>query len=166
MILNLYLAAEEDSPRIQAVLDQAPTYTMNTEGVPMSPSGAQETLRTIPPGFSFDRKRVFLIQSGGEDVGVADVLEGFPSQGIAFIGLLLLAEPHQGKGLGAQAYQLLEAYVKQNGLARVQIAVVDSNPVEKFWEKMGFLRTGKTSPHIGQKVQSVKRVMEKRLTPR
>src|SRR5262245_49929285 len=124
--LELIPASLSDIARIQKILDAAPTYSLNVEGTPSSPSGAIETLETIPSGVAFDRKHVFLIQANDEDIGLADVIEGYPSPEIAFIGLLLLRESHQKKGLGIQAYSLLEKFIESKGISRIQLSVVDS----------------------------------------
>jgi hypothetical protein len=58
----------------------------------------------------------------------------------------------------------VEGYAREHlAAARLRLAVVDSNPVQTFWEKMGFRITGESKPHEGRRVQSMKRVMEKRL---
>jgi hypothetical protein len=46
------------------------------------------------------------------------------------------------------------------------LAVVEANPVQGFWEKMGYVVTGEVRPHEGIQVRSVKKLMEKQLRPR
>lgn len=69
----------------------------------------------------------------------------WPEKNKAHIGLLLLGESFQGKGLGVKSYNLLEKYIKDQGIQMIRISVVESNPVEDYWIKMGFERTGRSS---------------------
>lgn len=46
-------------------------------------------------------------------------------------------------------------------LKRIQLAVIDSNPVSGFWEKMGYRDTGASKRHEGANLVSSKRVLEK-----
>ncbi len=108
-----------------------------------------------------------MIQCDGEAIGVVDLIKDFPEPCTSFLGLFLLRETSQRKGLGKEAYAAVEAYAIQDLVAKkIRLAVVDANPVLPFWEKMGFKETGELRPHEGQNINSTKRLMEKTLPPR
>ena len=105
-----------------------------------------------------------MITHNEHPIGVVDLIQGYPDADCSFIGLFLLREDNQAQGLGRLGYLELEKYAREHlAAARLRLAVVDSNPVQPFWEKMGFHTTGETKPHEGKHLQSTKRVMEKRL---
>jgi GNAT superfamily N-acetyltransferase len=157
-------AGVEDSAIIQEILDGAPRYTMNTEGVSRDPEGGISTLQALPPGCRYDQKYVWILEQDGDAIGVVDVIRDFPQPGTALLGLLLIQEAFQSQGLGRKAYQTVEDQIRAElGCSLIRLAIVDSNPVQAFWEKMGFHLTGETRPHEGAKIQSTKRVMEKSL---
>lgn len=140
--IELSIVNPNEHERIQIILDEAPTYHMNTEGIHPIPNAGRETLTALPEGFNGKLKHVLVLTLHGEDIGVVDLLENFPEKGTAFLGLLLLKESHQGKGLGRLCFLEVQKYIMSLDCQRIRIAVVDSNPVEPFWEKMGFQRTG------------------------
>jgi GNAT superfamily N-acetyltransferase len=160
-------AKEEDQPTVQAILDRAPQYRWNVDGIVEAPNDAEESLQALPQGCEKRQKHFMVLSHGGAPIGVADVIRDFPAKGTAMIGLFLLQEDRQRQGLGSAAYFALERIIR-DGLCchRIRLAVVDSNPVQGFWEKLGFALTGEARPHAGAKRSSVKRVMEKALPPR
>jgi ribosomal protein S18 acetylase RimI-like enzyme len=150
---------------VQQILESAPTYTMNTEGVVSIDTDGRDTLTAIPPNCSIEQKHVLILKQRGAPVGVADLIQGYPDQETAFLGLMLLREDHQRRELGKSFYRMIEERVIQIlKCKKIRLAVVDSNPVIPFWEKMGFKLTGDSKPHEGRNLKSVKRVMEKELT--
>jgi RimJ/RimL family protein N-acetyltransferase len=129
---------------LQAVLEAAPRYYEAVCGGPPGPAEAQSTFTALPPGRSYADKRVYGLYAGDAMIGVADVVRGWNAPGKAIIGLLLLAEPWQRRGLGrAFAALLLEAIGGWPEVATVRIAVVASNAgALAFWRRLGFRETG------------------------
>ena len=80
--------------------------------------------------------------SHGEIVGVVDFVtagfEGDPT--LAFLGLLMIAAPWRGQGLGARVVQALEEEIRRDGRASaIRSGVQVSNPAAiRFWLRMGF----------------------------
>lgn len=154
----------EDVGTVQNILDAAPTYTLNTEGVSHDPTGGKGTLTALPPNCTQEQKHVLVIQSNNQPIGIVDLIRDFPDPCTSFIGLLLFRETTQHQGFGRKAYEAVEAYaIREFGSKKLRLAVVDSNPVQPFWEKMGFRETGELKPHEGHNLKSTKRVMEKSL---
>lgn len=82
-------------------------------------------------------------------IGCADVIRGYPVREKAVIGLLLLAEPWQRRGLGRAFAALVEQAIgawKEIEMLRVGVAI--SNPgALAFWRKLGYLETGEVKSH-------------------
>jgi GNAT superfamily N-acetyltransferase len=149
---------------VQQLLEAAPTYSMNTEGAVSVGTDGRDTLAALPPNCTLEQKYVLVLKQRGTPIGVADLIQGYPDNETAFLGLMLLREDHQGRGLGRSFYRMIEEMAARKlGCKRIRIAVVDSNPVVPFWEKMGFRQTGVVRPHEGRNLKSLKRVMEKAL---
>ncbi len=150
---------------VQSILEAAPQYLLNVDGVTSNPNDGHDTLTALPPGCSLDQKHVLVLRLNGAAVGVADVIQGYPDPTTAFIGLMLLREDRQKGGSGRMFYQKIEEKIRRElDCNRIRLSVVDSNPVIPFWEKMGFTLTGESSPHQGKTIVSTKRIMEKRLS--
>lgn len=162
--MRLIRASLSDAGLIQEILDAAPTYLMNVEGVTSDPRGGVDTLTALPPNCDAAQKYVFILMNAEQRIGVADLIKGYPDPETAFLGLLLLREDSQQKGLGRTFYEMIEKLVVEDlGLRQIRLGVVDSNPVAPFWQKMGFQMTDIAKPHQGAKLRSTKRVMVKLL---
>lgn len=149
---------------VQEILEGAPTYTLRTEGVAAIPTDGRDTLSALPPGCTLEQKYVVILRRLEAAIGVADVISGYPDSETAFLGLMLLRENFQGGGNGRLFYRKIEKMAaEQLGCKKIRLAVVDSNPVLPFWEKMGFHPIGDVRPHEGRNLKSLKRVMEKAL---
>ena len=94
-------------------------------------------------------KFVFGIFLGNEMAGCADLIRGYPGPTTALLGLLLIAEPFQRRGIGRAAYAGLEDRIREWGSCdRVRIGVIQTNAgVMPFWQQLGFERTGQSRPY-------------------
>lgn len=162
--LQLEKVGIESVARVQKIIEGAPTFTMNTEGQKRDPDYARRALQALPPGCNTSQKYFFVIKSSEVEVGVADLIQDYPSKGTALLGLLLVMESWQRKGLGRAAYFLLENFATVSlSASKIRLAYIDSNPVCAFWEKLGFKPTGETKPYKGTAKVSTAHVMEKEL---
>jgi hypothetical protein len=93
------LQAEHTEP-LQRLFDQCADYAMIVEGEGVSPTAAQETLQTAPPGRSLSDKFVYgLLDRNGDIVGLLEGMRHYPDETAWWIGLLLLAPQVRGNGL-------------------------------------------------------------------
>jgi ribosomal protein S18 acetylase RimI-like enzyme len=148
---------------VQTLLDAAPTYYLLIDGVPNAGS-AKAVFEELPPGRTHADKHVLLIEEDGVPAGVIDLVIGYPKDNIAYIGLLVVDESHQGRGLGRASFQILENYIRNFDVDSIQLGVNDTNhPGMSFWTKLGFQKNGRSRPHQGKQVASTVFVMEKPL---
>jgi RimJ/RimL family protein N-acetyltransferase len=82
--------------------------------------------------------------SGAELIGLVDLRLGWPEERIATIGMLMVAEPYQRQGIGAQAWSLLAPWLAASAqMQRARLSIEQFNlKALKFWEKLGFRLTG------------------------
>jgi RimJ/RimL family protein N-acetyltransferase len=136
-------AAREHERRLQGCLEAAPGYFLLTEGTPAAPGAAAHLLDEAEAD---PTRRILLLTSrrGGRPLGVLDLWLDQPEPGTAHVGLLLLAEPHQGQGLGAEAAAALERSLAAAGYAALRLSVGDENPgAHAFWARVGYAPIGR-----------------------
>jgi RimJ/RimL family protein N-acetyltransferase len=150
---------------LQHVLECAPGYAERVTDAPPGAADAQSTFTVLPEGKSYEDKFVFGIFAGNEMVGCIDLIRSYPTTNAATLGLLLVAEQHQGIGIGRQAFTLLEQFAREWGNCDViRLAVVMTNSeVIGFWRKLGFSETGETKPYHYGSLRSQAVFMEKPL---
>jgi RimJ/RimL family protein N-acetyltransferase len=146
--MRLLTGAPAEMAALQCVLEAAPGYFERVAGSPPGSAEAQSTFTALPPNTGYEDKFVWGLYAGEAMIGCADVIRGYPTRDKAVIGLLLIAEPWQRRGLGRAFAALIEqAIAAWPGIARVRIGVVTSNPVAlAFWRKLGYRDTGEVRP--------------------
>ena len=148
---------------LQQVIEGTSDYLYRITGLAPNGTEAQSTMTAVPDGKSYSDKFVYGIYTSDQLIGCVDVIRSFPVSSTATLGLLLIAETHQGKGYGTLAYLLIEEKVRSwAGIDRVRIGVVRTNArVLPFWKKLGFFETGQVMPYRYDKVTSETVVLEK-----
>ena len=109
--------------------------------------------RSCPPSWARERAQaVFGAVPRKRPCAVLDLVEGYPEEGTLYLGLLELASPLQGKGLGTQ--HLHAPFPKRPGAAGFQcirLACLEENlPGLAFWAGMGFEEEGPLHPFKGR----------------
>jgi uncharacterized protein len=163
--LRLLEGGATEMAELQRVLEAAPTYAQLVTGSPPGPADAQSTYTILPEGKSYEDKFVFGVYLGSAMVGCIDLIRGYPDPQVAHLGLLLIAEPFQNRGIGRSAYRLVEEYIRAlGGCSTVRAAVVRTNEaVLPFWHKVGFAPTGEVKPYRYSNVVSEIIILAKRL---
>ena len=147
---RLSAAAFADVRDLQSVLAAAPAYSLLVEGRPPAPTAADDLLAALPPDKSHVDKFVFGFYDVSGPIGCADVIRGYPTAEVAFIGLLAFAEPEQGKSHGVRALRQIEELAKSWGCTALRISVIETNPrALGFWRREGFTELyRKPAPHF------------------
>lgn len=164
--LRLLHGEPDEMAALQRVLEAAPAYAERVTGAPPGRADAQSTYSVLPPGKGYEDKFVLGIEHDNRMVGCADLIRGYPDDDVALLGLLLIAEPFERRGIGAAAYGPIERCVRAwgPGCTRVRIGVVMTNAsVVPFKTKLGFVPTGEVKPYRYANVVSETRVPEKSL---
>lgn len=89
-------------------------------------------------------------------IGVVDVVprlyEGDPA--LAFLELLMIAQPYRSRGLGAEIVRAVEADIRRDGTVKTILAGVQvNNPgAIRFWARMGYRITSGPTLHPDQTI--------------
>ena len=144
LTLRLLSGKADEMAALQAVLEAAPTYFHTATGLPPGPAEAQSTFTALPAGKIYDDKRVWGLHAGERMIGCADVVRGYPVRDKAIIGLLLLAQDWQRRGLGRAFALLIEKVIADwPEIVTLRIGVVERNVgARAFWRKLGYVETG------------------------
>ena len=138
-----------DLALLQRLLEQAPRYAQIATLKPVSPSAAADILAALPPGKTYRDKFVLGVFNDYKLVGCIDLIRGYPSESVAYVGLLLIAEPYEGSGFGAQAFErVFDVVASWPTCTAIKIGVLANNEkAVRFWSKLGFAPTGESKPY-------------------
>lgn len=80
------------------------------------------------------------LKATGEAVGQANFLEENPDDGMPWLGLLMIAAPHQRQGLGREAFDALADHFRTTyGWPALRLGVLAPNTAGiAFWQALGF----------------------------
>ena len=147
--LNPISTVPLDLAALQRLLEHAPGYAQIATAMPVSPSAAAEMLAALPPGKSHEDKFVFGVFKDQTLVGCVDLIRGYPSASVAYVGLLLIAEPYEGSGYGTQAFaRVLEVAATWRTCNALRLGVLKTNErAMRFWSRLGFAPTGESKPY-------------------
>lgn len=150
---------------LQRVIEEAPRFAHLITGAPPGSADAQSTYTILPEGKSYEDKFVFGVYADDEMVGCIDLVRGYPDSRTAWLGLLLISEKHQGRGLGARAHELIENVIRGwETCDRIRVAVVMTNDeVIPFLERLGYRATGERTPYRYGSIESERLTYEKPL---
>jgi GNAT superfamily N-acetyltransferase len=140
--------------RLEMLLDGAPGYFQLVYGRAANESDLDELFGDRPPSVEPRDKIVLaLFEEPSRSlppktpvIGCVDLLRGYPTPEVAYIGLLLIDERVRRRGAGRACYGLVEKRALDWGIKRVRLAVVQANATAlAFWRRCGFVETGETA---------------------
>lgn len=123
-------------------------YSENTEyfkHCPPSPNRetVKEDLVALPPTKEAADKYFIGIFDGNFLVAVMNLIDKYPDDGTAFIGLFMVSKNCQRKGVGTYIVNALSQTLKTEGYKRIRLGYVKTNlSAQSFWLKQGFRPTG------------------------
>lgn len=134
-----------DSDAIAALFAHDGGYAQRVHGRPASASDVEDFLTAVPPGLPTASKHSLGLIEDGELVAVADVIDGYPEPGVAYIGLLQVKGSAQGHGHGRRLHDAARELLP--GVGRWRLSVIDANAqATAFWERLGYQRTAEERP--------------------
>ena len=129
----------------QTVLDLYESNPLYFEHCPPPPTiqSVECDMRALPDGKSIADKHFVGFFDGNNLVAVLDLIEKYPNEQTAFVGLFMVSALYQGKGIGSEIITSCFSQLKIEGFPHVRLGYVKTNPQAKsFWLKQGFEPTG------------------------
>lgn len=147
--LELRALGADDYPDVGQVYRQSPRFLVELNGRPAESVGLEMVEEDAAQAANHGAQLVgFFLRESGEMIGVADfVPSGYRSRpSLAWIALLMIAEPYQRQGYATEAYQLIEdALLANPDVQTIGLGVLINNgPGIAFWQRMGYRRSGST----------------------
>ena len=106
---------------------------------PLSISNVEEDIEVIPNGVQKNQKNYRLISFNDEILGVVDFLSDYPEKDTILIGLFIIKNDKQKKGLGTKIFRYLENLFKNKKFFKIRIGVLVDNEIGlSFWKKQNF----------------------------
>ncbi|MGT2750995.1 GNAT family N-acetyltransferase [Streptococcus orisasini] len=128
---------EADIPNVLALYESNPFYFQHCPPEP-SLESVREDMQRLPDGKSESDKFFLGFWHDQDLVAVLDFVLAYPDEKTVFIGLFMLNQTYQGKGLGSQIVTEVLAYFSKN-FQKARLAYVKGNSQSQgFWEKQGF----------------------------
>lgn len=129
-----------DVAAVQRVLQGAPGYHLLIEGKPPSVTAAADLFAELPPCKAQADKQILGFFVGSELAGCADLVRGYPSRDVAYLGLLILADHFRGQGHGTAALAHVTQVAHSWGCRHLRLAVIATNEHgHHFWMRQGFV---------------------------
>lgn len=147
-IFTPYKARKLTEADVPDILD---LYLENTEyfkHCPPSPTRetVKEDLSALPPGKEAADKYFIGIFDGGFLVAVMYLIDRYPDDRTAFVGLIMVSKGCQRKGVGAYIVKALSQKLRTAGYRRIRLGYIKTNlSAQGFWLKQGFRPTGAES---------------------
>lgn len=107
-----------------------------------------EDMNSLPPGKELKDKYYIGFFDGGNLVAIMDLILSYPGEQTAYIGLFMVEQDYQGKGVGSKIIQDCADHLATIGYEKIRLAIDKGNPQsEAFWTKNRFVKTGEEYPN-------------------
>lgn len=85
--------------------------------------------------------------AGGQLIGMLDFRMGWPEPELAYLGMIMIAEPYQRRGLGRRAWRMWMQWLRRaTKIQTVRVGVEQFNPgALQFFQHVGFALTGESN---------------------
>ncbi|MCI9531352.1 MAG: GNAT family N-acetyltransferase [Lachnospiraceae bacterium] len=109
----------------------------------------KEDMLALPPNIGQEDKFYIGFYDGKKLIAVLDLINGYPEQGMAYIGFFMMDAAIQGRGVGSEIISGLCESLKRAGFTSVRLAWVKGNPqAEHFWLKNLFVALKETTGNV------------------
>jgi GNAT superfamily N-acetyltransferase len=150
-----------DRARVDAFFQAAADYIHLERDEAPSPDVTQEFFTDCPPGADPARsRRLGMLDATDRLLGIAELSFGYPAEGDAYLGLMMLTQAARGSGRGADLLRRIETIARDGGAGMLYLAVLDANPRGlAFWQREGFAVVQTRRPvTLGRKTQTASRL--------
>lgn len=136
---DVYYLNNNNLDEILNILKDNPQFYKYTDSEPTKEEAIND-MKITPPGIDISRKYYIGFYKSNELIAIMDLIDGYPSEDVAYIGFFMINNKYQGQGIGSSIIYDLERYLKEIGKKSIQLAIDKGNPQStNFWQKNGFV---------------------------
>lgn len=152
---------EADLEQVLVLYQTNPLYFEHFPPLPGLESLAND-LVDCPPGKSLSDKYFLGFWEHNRLVAILDLIDGYPTAEIAYIGLFMVDSRLAGQGLGSKIMAELLSQLTIH-FKKVRLGYVESNPQSSyFWSKVGFCPTGEVKELAGKTIVLAEYALDER----
>ncbi|HFI0645229.1 TPA: GNAT family N-acetyltransferase [Streptococcus suis] len=142
---------ETDLEQVLALYQTNPLYFECFPPLPSLESLAND-LVDCPPGKEPTDKYFIGFWDKERLVAILDLIDGYPTEDTAYLGLFMVDANRSGQGLGSMIMaELLHQLATR--FKKVRLGYVENNPQSSyFWSKVGFYPTGEIKEMAGRRI--------------
>ncbi|HEM3680624.1 TPA: GNAT family N-acetyltransferase [Streptococcus suis] len=142
---------DADLKQVLASYQTNPLYFEHFPHLPSMESLANDLVE-CPPGKELSDKYFLGFWDKERLAAILDLIDGYPTAELAYIGLFMVDSRLAGQGLGskiiAELLSQLATYFR-----KVRLGYIESNPQSShFWSKVGFCPTGEVKEIAGKNI--------------
>ena len=128
LTLRTLTGQPDEITAVKHLFDAAPRYAKFFPSSIVDVAQVTDIFSSLPDKKSAADKFVFGVYQAGVLVGFVDLIRSYPSDSTAYIGLLLIPENHEGRGLGRAIFSELETLVQQwPSIKSFQLGIIRTN---------------------------------------
>lgn len=152
---------EADLEQVLALYQTNPLYFEHFPPLPSLESLADDLVE-CPPGKELSDKYFLGFWDKERLVAILDLIDGYPTAEIAYIGLFMVDANLSGQGLGSRIMAELLSRLATH-FKKVRLGFVESNPQSShFWAKLGFYPTGEVKEIAGKTIVIAEYALDER----
>ncbi len=149
---------EDDAGEVLAICRDNPQFYRYCEAEPTI-NQVLNDMTVTPPGVDRSRKFFVGFYDESELVAVMDLIDGYPSRDVAYIGFFMMNMRLQGRQIGSSIVSGVLNNLKTMGFSAVRLGIDKDNPQSThFWKKNGFVVIRETEKHGWPFLEAEKRL--------
>lgn len=142
-----FVLTEHDADDVVDLYARCIDYFMLQDGEPATLADAIELFRDVPE----EKNAVDQIVMGwrGQNglMAVVAILRDYPSDGVWYLGFMIVDAAARGQGIGRSIYGTIERWAADRGAQEICLAVLEVNAAaERFWRSLGYRQLRRVGP--------------------
>ncbi|RZF63233.1 GNAT family N-acetyltransferase [Sphingomonas populi] len=141
------ILTEHDVGEVADLYARCADYFMLQDGEPATLADALDLFRDVPDEKSSADQTIMGWRGESGLIAVAAVLRDYPSDGVWYLGFMVVDPAVRGQGIGRSIYASIEQWVAAHGAQQIRLAVLEANEAaERFWRSLGYRELRRVGP--------------------
>lgn len=141
-----FVLTEHDAGDVVDLYARCIDYFMLQDGEPATLADAIELFRDVPDGKAVDQTVMGWRGQNGL-IAVVAILRDYPSDGVWYLGFMIVDAAARGHGIGRSIYGTIEQWAADRGAQEIRLAVLEVNEAaERFWRSLGYRELRRVGP--------------------